>query len=141
MAKRFVRTAKSTNAKVIIVHQMDCIRIVQKYCMDICHMKVRTTGSKLKQISSHFKGTCLFIMVLISESHVFISWMHVFWNADTGFGTNPNIKTKNGGILNPKSLHISRNVCQLLENIPLMFTRCLLLLHANSSLWEYAEWF
>lgn len=63
-------------------------------------------------------------MVLISESHVFISWMHVFRNADTGFGTNPNIDANSRGILNPKSLHISRNLCQLLENIPLMFTSC-----------------
>lgn len=96
---------------------MDCIRIVQKYCMDICHMKVKTTGSE--QISSHFMDMCLFMMVLISESHVFISWMHVFWNADTGFGTNPNINTKNGGILHPKSLHIGRNICQLWKKYPI----------------------
>lgn len=80
-------------------------------------------------------------MVLISESHVFVSWMHVFWNADTGFGTNSNIDAKNGCILNPTSSHISRKLCQLLENIPLMFTRCLFLLYANLSLWGYTEWF
>lgn len=129
----------------------------QNLLMHMQWLFIKWTGSQLSKITAWTSATwkseqlvpglskfhpitsvrVYFLMVLISESHVFISWMHV----DTSFGTNPNINTKNGGILNTKSLHISRTICQVWENIPLMFTRCLFLLHANWSLWGYMEWF